>query len=300
MPPRILVIGEALIDVVRRADGSVEEIPGGSPANVAITLGRLGRSPHLLTALGSDDHGRQLSDWLAESDVVATHVEIPRTPTATAELDAVGSATYVFDIEWSLADAAVEPASLIHIGSIAALLEPGASDMLRILDERRDTALVTYDPNIRPLLVSDWTDARQRVEALVARADVVKASDEDLHWLYPRRHPYQTARAWRASGPAVVVVTEGAGGAFAVADAGEVGVPGRPVDIVDTVGAGDTFMGALIDGLIATSSSDGSARANLHTMTKSSLTSILDWAARAAAVTVSRRGANPPRRDEIA
>lgn len=300
MPPRILVIGEALVDVVRRADGNVEEIPGGSPANVAITLGRLGRSPQLLTALGSDDHGRRLRAWLAESDVMTTHVGIARTPTAIAELDAEGSATYVFDIEWSLSDIAVEPASLIHVGSIGSLLEPGASDVLRILDENRDTALITYDPNIRPLLVTDRTDTRQRVEALVARADVVKASDEDLRWLYPRRHPHQTAHVWRASGPALVIVTEGADGVFAVAEAGEFCVPSRPVDIVDTVGAGDTFMGALIDGLLDACSPDSLARADLHTITESGLISILDWAARAAAVTVSRRGANPPRRDELA
>ncbi|GGD89005.1 carbohydrate kinase family protein [Microbacterium murale] len=300
MASRILVIGEALIDVVRCADGTVEEIPGGSPANVAITLGRLGRSPHLLTALGTDDRGRQLRDWLAKSDVATAYVDVLRTATATAELNAAGAATYVFDIEWSLADAAIEPAGLIHIGSIAGLLEPGASDMLRILDDQRDTALITYDPNIRPALISDRANARQRVEALVVRADVVKASDEDLHWLYPRRDPHETAHAWQASGPAVVIVTEGADGAFAVADAGEIDVPGHPVDIVDTVGAGDTFMGAFIDGLIAAGLSNGSARPDLRAMTKGSLASILDWAARAAAVTVSRRGANPPSRDELA
>lgn len=299
MSSRILVIGEALIDVVHRADGNVEEIPGGSPANVAITLGRLGRSPHLLTALGTDDHGRQLRDWLAESDVATAHVEIPRTATATAELNEAGAATYVFDIEWSLTDTAIEPADLVHVGSIAGLLEPGASNVLRILDEQRGTALITYDPNIRPALVSDRTDARHRVEALVARADIVKASDEDLHWLYPHREPRDIARVWQASGPAVVIVTEGADGAFAVADAGEIDVPGRPVDVVDTVGAGDTFMGALIDGIVAAGFSDGSARADLHATTKSELASLLDWAARAAAVTVSRHGANPPRRDEI-
>jgi fructokinase len=297
---RILVVGEALIDVVRRADGRTEEIPGGSPANVAITLGRLGRAPRLLTALGADDHGRLLCNWLAESGVEVAHAVIPHTATATAELDANGAATYVFDIEWSLSGATAGDADLVHVGSIAGVLEPGAADVRRLVDHHRSGALVTYDPNIRPALVSDAAVTRNQVEALVALADVVKASDEDLLWLYPGLDPRASARVWQASGPAVVIVTEGAKGAFAVADSGEVEVSGRSVAVVDTVGAGDTFMGALIDGLISAGWSDGSAREQLRAVEGAQLASILDWAARAAAVTVSRPGANPPRRDEVA
>lgn len=298
--PRILVVGESLIDVVRRADGRIEEIPGGSPANVAITLGRLGRSPRLLTALGADGHGRVLRDWLAESGVEVAHAEIPRTATATAELDRTGAATYVFDIAWSLSGATAEDADVIHVGSIAGLLDPGADEVLHIVEAGRPGALVTYDPNIRPALVSDGAETRRRVESLVAQADVVKASDEDLHWLYPGFNPRDAARAWQASGPAVVIVTEGAKGAFAVADCGELEVPGRRVSVVDTVGAGDTFMGALIDGLISAGWADGAARDALRAADSAQLASILDWAARAAAVTVSRPGADPPRRGEVA
>lgn len=297
--PRIIVVGEALIDVVHRADGSVEEIPGGSPANVAITLARLGRSPRLLTALGSDSRGRVVRGWLANSGVKPTYAEIARTATAMAELDATGAATYVFDIEWSLAGVIVDAADVIHVGSIAGLLEPGATDVLRILDEQRDTALVTYDPNIRPDLVSDKVAARQRVEALVVRADVVKASDEDLLWLYPGIDPRASARVWQQSGPAVVVVTEGAQGAFAVMDAGECHVPGYRVELVDTVGAGDTFMGALLDGLISADWVRTSLRDALRIVNALQLSPILDWAARAAAITASRSGANPPLRDEL-
>lgn len=298
--PRILVVGETLIDVVRRADGRVEEIPGGSPANVAITLGRLGRSPRLLTALGADGHGRVLREWLAESGVEVAHAEIPRTATATAELDAAGAARYVFDIEWSLSDAAGEAADLVHVGSIAGVLEPGATEVRRLLEERRGAALITYDPNIRPALMSDVDATRRQVEALVALADVVKASDEDLRWLHPELDPRAAARAWQATGPAVVIVTEGADGAFAVAGSGEVEVPGIRVPVVDTVGAGDTFMGALIDGLISAGWSDGAARDALRAADPARLAAILAWGARAAAVTVSRPGANPPRRDEVA
>ncbi|MEU4014857.1 carbohydrate kinase [Microbacterium sp. NPDC028030] len=297
--PRVLVVGEALIDVVHRADGTVDENPGGSPTNVAITLGRLGRSPRLLTALGQDSHGQLLRKWLADSDVAIESTEITRTATATAELDASGAATYVFDIEWTLAGVDVEQAELVHIGSIAGLLEPGASDVLRLLDQQRGDALITYDPNIRPALIPDRDVARQRVEALVRRADAVKASDEDLRWLYPDRDHHASARAWQESGPAIVVVTEGRDGAFAIADSGEVHVTGRTVEVVDTVGAGDTFMGAFIDSLIDEGWSSGTARAALRNAATSHLASILDWATRAAAITVSRRGANPPRRNEL-
>lgn len=297
--PRVLVVGEALIDVVHRADGTIDENPGGSPANVAITLARLGRSARLLTALGKDSHGQLLRKWLADSGVETVSTEIASTATATAELDESGAATYVFDIEWSIAGVDGERADLVHIGSIAGLLEPGASDLLRLLDQQRGDALITYDPNIRPSLVPDRAAARQRVEALVRRADVVKASDEDLRWLYPDRDPHSSARAWKSSGPAIVAVTEGSDGAFAIADSGEVHVPGRTVKVVDTVGAGDTFMGAFIDGLIDEGWSTDSTFAPLRTAPTSRLVSILEWAARAAAITVSRRGANPPRRDEL-
>lgn len=297
--PRVLVVGETLVDAVHRAGGAVEEIPGGSPANVAITLGRLGRSPRLLTALGRDAHGRVLREWLARSGVTAEVVEIARTATATARLDSGGAATYVFDIEWTLAGASVARADIVHVGSIAALLDPGSADVLRILDEQRGGALITYDPNIRPALTPDRERARHRVEALVSRSDLVKASDEDLSWLYPHRDPRDSARAWRQLGPAVVVVTEGADGAFAVCEDGDAHTPGRSVEVADTVGAGDTFMGALIDGLITAGWTRATDRPALRAVSRDRCAEILDWAARAAAVTVSRRGAQPPYRDEI-
>ncbi|MGV8882218.1 MAG: PfkB family carbohydrate kinase [Rhodoglobus sp.] len=295
----ILVVGEALVDVFLRADGGVDEAPGGSPANVALALGRLGHNPRLLTRLADDERGHSVRAWLEASAVKVTAVSAPRTATATARLDATGAATYEFDLEWDLAGAEAASAGIVHTGSIAALMEPGATDVARILDEFHESALVTYDPNIRPALLGDASLVREQVEAIVARADLVKASDEDLLWMYPRQVPLDVARSWLASGPAVVVVTVGEGGAIAVSRSGMIVVEAQRVDVVDTVGAGDTFMGALIDGLVREGYRDASARTRLRDIRAEELRSILQFAAFAAAITVSRPGADPPRRDEL-
>lgn len=295
----ILVIGEALVDVFLRGDGGIDEAPGGSPANVAITLGRLGHTPRLLTRLADDERGRSVRTWLEASGVDVDVVAAPRTATATARLDASGAATYEFDLEWDLAGATIASAGIVHTGSIAALMQPGSTDVVRILDERHETALVTYDPNIRPALLGDPGLVRDQVEAIVARADLVKASDEDLLWLYPDRVPLDVARSWLSTGPAAVVVTVGEGGAIAIASSGLVVIEAQRVDVVDTVGAGDTFMGALIDGLVREGYLDASARARLGDIRPEELRSILQFAAFAAAITVSRPGADPPRRDEV-
>ena len=304
--PRIVVIGEALVDIVHRADGAVEEAPGGSPANTALTLGRLGRRPTLITRLAEDDRGRGVRRWLGESDVEVVAVASARTSTATAHLDAGGAASYDFDLEWDLgADAArledlAGAADVVHVGSVAAVLEPGAGHVAALVRSVRGRAIVTYDPNIRPSLVDDPARVRQRVAELVEVADVVKASDEDLRWLHPERDPVEVAREWVSQGPRLVVVTLGSDGAIGVTADGEVAVPAVVTEVVDSVGAGDTFMGALIDGIVG---SDG-LRASLATaggsIPSSAVESLLQRSARAAAITVSRPGADPPRRAELA
>lgn len=298
----VLVVGEALVDVVRRADGRVDESPGGSPANVALALGRLGQEVALVTRLGADEHGERVRGWLRGSGVEVVASVGARTATATASLDASGSATYEFDLDWSLAGMGSElpaSASIVHAGSIAALLDPGASDVARLVRAMRETALVTYDPNVRPALLPDREDARGRIEEWVALADVVKASEEDLEWLYPGADPVEAAAAWLAAGPAVVVVTLGGGGAVAVTRADAVRVAAVRVDVVDTVGAGDTFMAALIDGLVRSGRVGAGGRAALSEVGAEELEQLLASAARAAAITVSRSGADPPSRAEL-
>ncbi|BDZ40142.1 carbohydrate kinase family protein [Microbacterium suwonense] len=297
---RVVVIGEALIDIVHRADGRVDEVPGGSPANVALTVGRLGDAAELVAAVGADAHGDVIRAWLAESGVRLSAVEGERTATSTARLAADGSATYEFDITWRLpADLSIGTPGVVHAGSIASILHPGADVVQQLLRTAESTALITFDPNVRPALIPDRDDARRRVEALVALADVVKASDEDLTWLYPERSPLDSADAWRRSGPAVVVVTTGGDGAAAVTRGGVTRSPGRPVTVVDTVGAGDTFMGALIHGLLHLRFAGAEARPLLREIDAPDLERILSFAARAAAITVSRPGADPPRRAEL-
>lgn len=303
--PHVVVVGEALVDIVHRAGGAVDEAPGGSPANVALTLGRLGRAPMLVTRLADDDRGRRVRGWLEQSAVAVDALAAPRTSTATAVLDASGAATYTFDLEWDLGDEVARlaedvfvSADLVHIGSVGSFLEPGAGQVAALVRAVRARAIITYDPNIRPSLVRDPQAVRARVDELVGIADVVKTSDEDVQWLHPGRDAIEVAREWVIGGPALVVVTRGADGAIAVTADGEVVVPAVTTDVVDTVGAGDTFMGALIDGLLART-----AGVALRTpgggIRPDELDALLRRSAEAASITVSRPGADPPRREEL-
>jgi fructokinase len=296
----VLVVGEALVDLVQRADGSRDEAPGGSPANVALTLGRLGRHPQLLTSLGDDDRGRAVRAWLEGSGVRVLGSGAGRTSTATAVLDATGAATYEFDLAWSVDVSPAGAADLLHVGSIATVLDPGASEVARLVARRRPAATISFDPNIRPALIDDAHGARARVEQLVHLADLVKVSDEDLHWLHPDLSLADAAAGWLAAGAAVVVVTLGGKGAFALTAAGRVSVLAPLVTVVDTVGAGDTFMGALLDGLIEADLVGADRRAALREISPALLEQIMRRSADAAAITVSRPGADPPTRAELA
>ncbi|KAF2419661.1 carbohydrate kinase [Microbacterium sp. B35-30] len=303
--PRVVVVGESLVDIVHRAGGAVDEASGGSPANVALTLGRLGRAPVLVTRLADDDGGRRVRRWLEESGVTVDAVTAVRTSTATALLDAGGAATYTFDLEWDLGDDVARlaqdvfaSADLVHLGSVGAVLEPGAGQVAALVRAAHGRAIITYDPNIRPSLVRDPQVVRDRVDELIGLADVIKASDEDMQWLQPGRDAIEVAREWVMAGPALVVVTRGADGATAVTTDAEVVVPAASNHVVDTVGAGDTFMGALIDGLLARAAGLG-LRAPGGGIHPDELEALLRRAAEAAAITVSRPGADPPRREEL-
>lgn len=299
-----LVIGEALVDVVVRRDGSSDSHPGGSPANVAIGLGRLGRDVELLAYLAEDPHGALVRDHLAESRVALSEGSLgaPATSVATARLDESGAATYEFDLTWAIAEGAAprpEPV-VVHTGSIAAVLAPGAADVRRIVESVRDTATVTYDPNARPTLMGNPADARVAIEQMVALADVVKVSDEDLEWLSGSPDVDAVARGWLSLGPAFVVVTRGGSGATAFLPGGrEVSIEAPRVTVADTVGAGDSFMGGLIDGLWGAGLLGATNRDALRAISDETLTAILERCARIAAITVSRPGANPPGSAEL-
>lgn len=297
MANSVLVVGEALVDVV---EGIAH--PGGSPLNVAVGLARLNVPATLHAQFAADAYGAEIARHLQESDVAITSdtVTAERTSTAVATIAADGAATYGFDITWDPAAVSTTGFDLVHTGSIGAALEPGASRVEKLIGEARATATISYDPNVRPALMGDLEVARARVERFVALADIVKASDEDLAWLYPDRAPGDTIAVWLSAGPALVVVTGGAEGANAVAASGSVHIDAPLTEVVDTIGAGDSFMAGL---LAALSDADllGSARRDaLRAIDAATVTEVVGFAAHCAAITVSRAGANPPRRGDLA
>ncbi len=296
---RALVIGEALVDVVVHPDGTTDRHPGGSPANVAVGLARLGRGVDLLTWIGDDPDGAVVRDHVAASGVhlAAGSDGATRTSVATARLDPAGTATYVFDLAWDLPpNLAPDTAPLVvHTGSIATVLPPGAEAVARQLDRHRPTSTLTYDPNLRPSIIGPVGPARRTVEHLVTMCDVVKVSDEDLAWLLPGDDPAAVATRWASSGPGLVVVTLGGAGALAVTAAGaQVRVAAPPVVVADTVGAGDSFMAGLVDGLWSAGLLGADRRAALGTAAAATVEQILARCTQVAAITVSRPGADPP------
>jgi len=298
----VLVVGEALVDIVRRGQGPPDEYPGGSPMNVAVGLARLGHHVRLLTRLGDDARGATVRRFLAESGVELAPGSIVPGPTSTAAavLDAAGVATYEFAIDWAIPEHVdLGTASALHTGSIAAFLPPGGEAVARLVEESVGRVTISFDPNTRPRLMGDPDRARKQVERLVAASDVVKVSDEDLAWLAPGADPADVAADWLDLGPATVIVTRGGEGATALCRAGRVDIPSPTVRVVDTVGAGDSFMSGLLDHLAAVGLLGPSARADLRAVGIDVLERTLRHAARTAAITCSRAGANPPTRAEL-
>lgn len=295
----VLCLGEALVDVVSRPEGTVEHV-GGSLLNVACGLATLGDPASICAWWGKDERGDRLARWARSAgvSVVAGTDGAARTALAYARLDEQGRATYEFDLTWSVPEIGdLSGYGHLHTGSIAATLEPGGSQVLDVVERMRRVGTVSYDPNIRPALMGSPADVLARVESLVARADLVKASDEDLTWLYPGDAVEQVMRRWLAAGPSLVVVTRGPQGAVAVL-AGErdlLGVDRLDVPIGDTVGAGDSFMAGLISGLLAAGVLGSvQARDRLRGARWSQVRPALNRAVVTSALTVRQRGAFAP------
>lgn len=304
--PRLFeVIGEALIDVVQQQDGTVREHAGGSPANVSLGLARLGYPVELTTWLGPDAYADIIASRLTLSGVsIAAGLGSARaTPSAQAVLDSEGAASYSFDLTWDLPEGARIPTNTVavHTGSLATLMEPGATKVIALL-EANTTATLSYDPNVRPSLIEDAPFARARVEQLFGLADVVRMSDVDSAWLYPDLHPKDAARAIvRDFDVPLVVVTRGKKGALGACRSGVVKVPtkARKKDIVDRVGAGDAATAALLDGLWQAGLLGKSRREQLAAIDLDTLEAILHWCAELCAYNLYRPGANPPRRSDV-
>jgi fructokinase len=296
---RGLVIGESLIDIVEGDEQVAVEHVGGSPLNVAVGLARLGRDIDFLTHIGDDEPGRRIGDYIKASgaQLVPGSTSAIRTPTAVATIADDGSAAYTFDLEWRLSGTPeVAPPLFVHTGSIAAVQSPGCLAVAALLDAYRMSATVTLDPNVRPSLIVDRDLARERIEHLVERSDIVKVSDEDLRWLDPEHEPERTARTWLASGPAIIALTMGDQGSVAFCAAGHARVAARPVQVVDTVGAGDAFMVGLLDTLWELDLLGADRRAALGRIGLDALTTALEAASLSSALTVARAGADLPDR----
>lgn len=305
MSERILVVGEALIDRVENADGEVAEHPGGSPANVAMGLASLGHPVDFATRIGRDERGDRIASHLAGHGVTLDGCSVGDLPTSLAEahLDAGGAAEYRFDLHWDLPEVRLAAdVGHLHTGSIAATLQPGADSVLVALQAAKGQATISYDPNIRTDIMGDLDDVRVRVEQLISLSDVVKASDEDLALLYAGQPISEVLRHWGRLGPGLVVVTRGPEGAvFGLPPTGELAsAPSLAGTVVDTVGAGDSFMSGLVSGLVSAGLLGSAASGGLAVASLADVRPAIERALACSAVTVGRAGAYAPSLDELA
>lgn len=288
----VLVVGEALVDITRAPGRPDIEHAGGSPLNVAVGLARLGVPVTLATTLGDDRHGDLVRDHLSASGVrLAELAPAARTSTATAVLDESGAATYRFDLDWDPAGLpAPHPYGLLHVGSIGSWLPPGAEAVARLVQAARDSGVpVSFDPNIRRSVSPPLEPLRRQVLQVAGWSAVVKLSDEDAGALTLTDDPADVVDdLFATGGPALVVRTRGPAGSTLRTRALRLDVPAPPVDVSDTIGAGDTYLAALLAGLLAVG---WTPRARFD---RQELRWLGELAAAAAAVTCSRPGADPP------
>ncbi|MCU1495095.1 MAG: PfkB domain protein [Acidimicrobiaceae bacterium] len=311
----ILVCGEVILDLLRDPGQDIVErptrfvgLPGGSPANTAVALARLGSHAGLCARISRSSLGALLREHLSVNGVDLTYALDAKEPASLAFVDvgADGSAGYSFYVEgtadwqWKLDEL---PASLpaavsaLHAGSVAVAMRPGRSAIADLLTRERGRRMLSLDPNVRPALIGSAGDARDWIEALVASVDLVKASDDDVAWLYPGDSVDDVAARWRSLGPSVVVVTLGPNGALGYLRGERISRPARHVDLVDTVGAGDSYAAALLHWLERERLTTQVSRGELQ---PGQLGAALDFAGAVAAITCSRAGADPPRAEEVA
>ncbi|WP_210092929.1 carbohydrate kinase [Ruegeria sp. HKCCSP346] len=307
----ILCCGEALIDMISEptASGAIGFVPhtGGAVLNTAVAMGRLGVPVGMLTGLSSDMFGQQLIDALKASHVDTTHVIISDRPTTLAFVQlSDGHASYSF-VDENTAGRMLLPedmpdqlpaVSALYLGGISLACEPCADAYAALLHRHGSDRAVMLDPNIRPDFIKDQTRFRTRLNRMISRADIVKVSDEDLDWIIPGAESEAAkASVLLQAGPSVVIVTRGSDGAHGyLADGSEVSVPVKPVEVVDTIGAGDTFNAGVLTEL---SRAGHLTKSGLRGLTVESLQAAMELGADVAAVTVSRAGAEPPWAHEL-
>jgi fructokinase len=301
----ILVCGEALIDAIDDEDGAQRMMPGGGPFNTARALARLGVPTAFLGHLSTDPLGRRLATLL-EADgaslALASYGPEPTT-VAVAEVDGAGLAEYEFFVEGTSAPnltPAMVPDQLpaditaIHVGTLGLVLEPMASTLADLVEREGGQRLVMLDPNVRPAMVADEADYRDRLDRLIARSTIVKGSETDFRWLYPELGYEAAANRILNAGVRLVIVTLGPQGAYATTGDFHVEVEALPVEVVDTIGAGDAFSAAFLAWLY-----DHDRLAPDLRLEPRELQSALEFACLAASLTVARAGADPPMRVDL-
>lgn len=307
----VLVIGEALVDVVHSGDGGIKNVPGGSPANTAVALARLGITTFMKARISKDKFGSEIRSYLENQNVnlnLSLFVDEPSS-VIDAFIQKDGSAKYeanlkgASDYGWTESEldiALTENIKIIQLGSLTSYIEPGASNVENWYKQLRNNSkhLLTFDPNIRhPLDAQPEDEVRKRAKNLASLAHVVKASDEDLSWISPDQDVIETAKNFIENGTTLVVITLGKNGAVAINSNFEViQIPAPVVEVKDTIGAGDTFAAALIAQLLEKQIVDEKA---LSALPLSDLRDILSNCAMTSALTCSRQGANPPYRHEV-
>ena len=297
---QVWVAGEVLIDLI--PDGSERKpIVGGGPANTAKALSRLGIDAQFIDGISTDEYGQMAKYELVSAGVILEYVKYSDKPTCLAivSLSYSGSASYEFVIEntatfdfnldW-LPNPQNELPAVLHIGTLATAIEPGATELFKWAQSVAEVAPIVFDPNIRPAVITDRVKYLIQVERWVSISSTVKVSDEDIKWLYPSLEIEQVVNNWLAKGPSLIVVTYGDKGLAGYRIDEKVSVDAVKVVVADTVGAGDTVGAILVEAIVK----DG-----LDNLSGVRLEMMLKRAAKAAAITVSRSGANPPTLKEI-
>ena len=297
---QIWVVGEVLIDLIPEGADS-KPVVGGGPANTAKALAKLGIDTQFIDGISSDQYGQMAKDELVSAGVRIDYVKYSDKPTCLAivSLSDSGSATYEFVIEdtatfdfnseWLLNPQTDRP-SLLHIGTLATVIEPGASVLFEWAQSVAKVAPIVFDPNIRSAVISDRDQYVMQVEQWVSISSAIKVSDEDIKWLYPSLEINQVVNDWLTKGPSLIVVTYGDKGLTGYRKGEVVSVEAVQVKVADTVGAGDTVGAILVEAIV----NDG-----LDSLAGARLEMMLKRAAKAAAITVSRVGANPPTSEEL-
>jgi fructokinase len=297
---QVWVVGEVLIDLIAYADHHLSVV-GGGPANTAKALAKLGVKTHFIDGISNDEYGQIAKAELISANVSLDYAQYSNKPTCTAKviLSSSGSASYEFVIKdtatfdfshkWLPDPQNINP-SLLHIGTLATVIEPGASVLFDWAQRVAQVAPIVFDPNIRPAVLGNRDEYLKKVEKWVAISSAVKVSDEDLNWLYPSKTLNEVVNRWLEVGVQLVVVTLGEKGITAYRKNEQISVDAARAIVADTVGAGDTVGAVVAEAIV---------KKGLKSLTGEVLKMTLNRAAKAAAITVSRTGANPPSKEEI-